>query len=368
MSRYAGTKRRGSGWSYYIYVDGKKKWVSGFASQRDAWLAKGEAEIRKKNGLFIDRSRVTVRRLVQESWLPSLTGRLKPSSISQYAEKIHYAVNAFGDRPVQDIRPSDVEKLRNDLLSRGLSPRTVSLALVTLSLAFKHARDVDELLLDNPCDRIKKPRRVSSSTEVMSTDEIASMEELSRGTQWEVLIRLAFYTGARRGELLALRWSDVDFEAGTIRFERNAVEIDGRRVEHSTKSGKSRVVSIDDETVAILRRCKAQQNSMRLSYGEHWHETDLVIANSDGSAPLPKSATQAWGRLRRKAGLQSFRLHDARHAHATHLLAAGVPLHVVAARLGHRDSMVTSVIYSHVLESQAIGAAEEFARVMAKRA
>lgn len=364
MSRYPGTVRRGAGWSYYIYVDGKKKWFSGFATQREAANAKRNAELLKRRGALVDRSRITFADYVSESWLPSLSAELKVSTVAQYREKVQYAVTALGTQPIQDIRPIDIEGLRNSLLARGLRPRTVTLAIVTTSLVFKHARDIGGILYDNPCDRVKKPRVERPSRSVLSAEQLKSIGELARGSHWEAFIRLAIYTGARRGEILALTWSDLDLDKGTVRIARNAVSVEGKRVLQSTKSDRVRVVEIDEETCAILRRCKATQSAARLRYGPYWQETDLVVANPDGSAPQPKSATQAWSRLLKKAGIEGFRLHDARHAHTTHLLAQKVPLHVVADRLGHKDSMVTSTVYSHVLDSQRVGAAEAFAAVL----
>lgn len=369
MSRFAGTIKRGSTWSYYIYVKGKKKWVSGFPTQRQAWLAKVAAEEKKERGRYVDRSRRTLKEYVEEDWLPSLPGQdLKPTTVAQYTEKIRYAVAAFGERPIQEIESADVEKLRTDLLRRGLSPRTVSLTLVILSLAFAHARDIGNLIHDNPCDKVKKPRSRAPKREVLSIEQIRQIERMARGTQWESLVRLAFYTGARRGELLALKWSDIDFESQKMTIRSNAVQVAGQRSEHTTKSGDPRVISLDSGTIAVLKSCKAQQNAKRLTYGEYWVETDLVVANPDGSAPLPNSATHAWSRLLKQAGISGFRLHDARHAHATYLLAEGIPLHVVASRLGHRDSSVTSVIYAHALKDQEVGAADSFADVMARHA
>lgn len=369
MSRYAGTKKRGKSWSYYIYVMGKKRWVGGFATQREAWLAKAEAEAKKERGRYLDRSPTTLKIYIENFWLPSLAGQqLKSTTIAQYAEKVRYALDALGDRPVQDIQSLDVERLRSDLLDRGLSPRTVTLALVTLSLALDHAQNIGNLITENPCRKVKKPRSRPKPRGVLTIDQMRRIEQASKDGQWESFIRLAFYTGARRGELLGLRWSDIDLDAQTVTFSVNAVEVEGQRSEHTTKSDEPRTVTLDDETVAILRRCKAQQNVRRLSYGQYWNETELVVANNDGSAPLPKSATHAWSRLMKKAGVRGFRLHDARHAHATYLLSEGTPLHVVADRLGHKDSGITSVIYAHVLKKQEVGAADTFAEVMKRNA
>jgi integrase len=228
----------------------------------------------------------------------------------------------------------------------------------------KHARDVGELIQSNPCDRVRKPKKLTPAQKVMSAEQVKSIDAISRGSQWSAFTRLAFYTGARRGELLALSWEDIDLDAATVTIHRNAVEIKGQRVEQTTKSGKPRIVTIDPDTVQILRSHRKEQNEQRLELGQYWQGRGLVTCKEDGSDPLPKSATQAWARLAKKAGVSGFTLHDCRHAHATHLLAVGVPLHVVAARLGHTDAMVTATVYSHVLNSQAVDASVQFVIAM----
>jgi integrase len=363
-NKYVGTVKRGATWSFYLYVNGKKKWVGGFPTQRAAWEAKNAAEVAKKQGRYLDRSRTTLRTYVQESWLPSLNGRLKATTIDQYTQSIQYAINAIGDKPMQQIRPTDVERMQKDLLSKGLSPTTVGRASTILSICLKHARDVEELIQSNPCDRVRKPKKHTPLQKVMTAEQVKAVDVMSRGTQWSAFTRLAFYTGARRGELLALTWDDIDLDAATIKIHRNAVEIRGERVLQTTKSGKPRVVTIDPETVLILRAHKKDQNEQRLELGQYWQGSGLVTCKPDGAEPLPKSATQAWARLAQKAGVEGFTLHDCRHAHATHLLAVGVPLHVVAARLGHTDAMVTATVYSHVLNSQAVDASVQFVQAM----
>jgi integrase len=191
---------------------------------------------------------------VEDFWLPSLVGQqLKYTTIAQYAEKVRYSLDALGDRPVQNIQSLDVERLRSDLLDRGLSPRTVSLALVTLSLALDHAQDIGNLITENPCKKVKKPRSRHKPRGVMSIDQMRRIEHASQGSQWESFIRLAPYSGARRGEILGLRWSDIDLETQTVTFSVNAVEVEGRRNEHTTKSDEPRTITLDDETVAEVR-------------------------------------------------------------------------------------------------------------------
>lgn len=178
-------------------------------------------------------------------------------------------------------------------------------------------------------------------------------------------MRLSLYIGARRGEIIALRWRDIDWDAQTIRIASNIVQVQGELVEQTPKGGSSRVVKVDGETLAVLRAHRKMQNEQRLEQGPLWQgDDDWITTRPDGSRCTPNAATDAWARVCAKAGISGYRLHDARHTHATHLLAAQVPLHVVAARLGHKDAMVTATVYAHVLDEQAVDASDTFVRAM----
>jgi integrase len=156
--------------------------------------------------------------------------------------------------------------------------------------------------------------------------------------------------------------------------------IDGERVDDTTKGGRSRVVALDAATVAIMREHRRHQLTERMKAGPLWRESELVFTAEDGAAVYPDTLTALMRKLIRDhnapgrgrgyprqplppppAPLPAARLHDLRHVHATTLLLAGVPVHVVANRLGHADPSTTLRVYAHVLREQAAGAADVFA-------
>jgi integrase len=184
---------------------------------------------------------------------------------------------------------------------------------------------------------------------------------------------LAAYTGARRGELLNLRWRDVDFDSAEIRITGSVAFIAGERIEGTTKSGRSRTVSLDAETVRILRAHRAKQNAERLELGEAWRGgSESYVLTAWGEPIHPDTVSSLMSTLIQrhnapKEGVQPeplphARLHDLRHVHATILLLAGVPVHVVAARLGHADPSITLSVYAHVVNEQLAEAADVFAK------
>lgn len=185
--------------------------------------------------------------------------------------------------------------------------------------------------------------------------------------------RSAAYTGARRGELLYLRWSALDLDAAEVTFGGSAAVVRGQRIEGSTKGGRSRTVSLDRDTVAVLREHRRRQTEERLAAGSAWTDSGLVFTNRWGEPLYPDTVTALMTKLINRynqadpsptRALPHARLHDLRHLHATKLLLAGVPVHVVAARLGHADPAVTLRVYSHVLREQAAGVGDIFAQAV----
>jgi integrase len=181
---------------------------------------------------------------------------------------------------------------------------------------------------------------------------------------------LAAYTGARRGELLNLRWRDVDLVSAEVHINGSAAVIGGTRIEGTTKSGRSRTVSIDAGTVQVLKEHRARQAEERLTAGLEWAGSDQNVFTTGWGSPIyPDTVSsftadliEAHNAAVRQGGagelLPRARLHDLWHLHATTLLLAGVPVHVVAARLGHADPSVTLRVYAHVIRDQVAEAAD----------
>jgi len=167
--------------------------------------------------------------------------------------------------------------------------------------------------------------------------------------------RLMAYTGARRGELLALKWSDFD-------GKRIAITKSGRTTNKTKGRDGRRYVSLDPDTIDQFNSHRKRQLTERLSMGSSWTETGYVFIREDGKPIDEGTVTQLFSKLLKRAGLRHNRLHDLRHLHATELLRLGEPLHVVSKRLGHADPMVTATIYAHVTDEQADTTSLTFAK------
>ena len=382
-----GVMKRGNTWSYVIRVPdpatgaSKPKWVGGFETEEAAKAARDEARIRARRGKYVNRSVSTVADYLAE-WLETHASAVKPKTLAGYRHDIeHYIVPCIGRMRLQALRPAVLSKFYRDLAEHGgqdgrpLSAWTVSHVHRTLRKALADAVHVEQLLAVNPAERSKLPRdRGTEPSRVWTTEQLDIFLVTARSHRLYAFYRLAAYTGARRGELLYLRWQAVDLENAEVTFGGSTAVIRGKRVEGTTKGGRSRVVSIDRETVTILREHRCRQEEERQAAGPAWNDHDgLVFATKWGEALYPDTVTWLMSKLTNAYNksapvpgqvLPHARLHDLRHLHATTLLLAGVPVHVVAARLGHADPAVTLRVYSHVLREHALGVGDIFAQAV----
>jgi integrase len=241
-----------------------------------------------------------------------------------------------------------------------------------LRKAFNDAVD-EQALAVNPATKAKRPKvdAVAAVHDIWDAEQLGRFLDAVAGDRLYPFFRLAAYTGARRGELLFLRWSSVvlDDDDPHIWIRGATAIVRGRRVDGTTKTGRVRRVTIDPGTVEVLRQHAERQSKEQETAGGSWPDSDRVFRMEMGTplrTDLPGEIMRGTIRGLNKSGspLPAIRLHDLRHVHATLLLQAGVPVHVVAARLGHRDASMTLRVYAHVMRTQETSVAAVFAQVM----
>ena len=197
-----------------------------------------------------------------------------------------------------------------------------------------------------------------------------AITEVIRNDRYGRMFAVTSATGARRGEMLALRWPKINLDTGWIEFSTQLVRLKGGGVtggliEQTLKNGESKNVRIDDVTVALLREHRKRQAEDRLKAGSRWLDEDYVFPNENGGPLNPSNMARYWKAIIEKAGVKYVKPHARRHTHATLLLEAGVPAHVVAKRLGHKDVTTTFKVYAHVTEKMEDGAADQYAKWLA---
>jgi integrase len=382
-----GVMKRGQTWSYVIRVKdpetgiSKPRWVGGFATEQAAKAARDQARVKAHHGRYIDRSTITVSTYLDD-WIEAHAVEIKPKTLQDYRHLINRHVRPdIGELRLQAVTPARITKLYRDLMTRGgrngtgLSHRTVTYVHAVLRKAFRDAVVVEQLLPSNPIERAKRPRKTAAEPgTIWHPAQLAAFLATAQSHRLFAFYHLAAYTGARRGELLNLRWRDIDLDTPEIRITGSAAVIAGKRIEGTTKSGRSRTVSLDAETVQVLRDHWKRQAQDRLKAGPEWRGADDYVFRTAWGEPVHPDTVSSLMTTLIKAhndkhpdpdrALPHARLHDLRHIHATTLLLAGTQVHVVAARLGHADPSITLRVYAHVISNQLAEAADIFAQVM----
>jgi integrase len=287
--------------------------------------------------------------------------------------------------PLAALTTERIDRLYRDLerggradhrQGEGLSPRTVRYVHTILSAALGAAVKTRRLPRNPAADASPPTARQAKAPEMhpWTAAQLAAFLGWASGRAdnfalWHVLA----YTGMRRGEALALRWRDIDLEAATVRIRRSAgmVRVAGEGagvVEGDTKSGKPRLVDLDAGTVTVLRARKRERGAAALQLAR---DDALVFGDMESQHRNPEHVSRQFardvGRCRAELGdaaVPVIRLHDLRHTHATLLLLAREPVHVVSQRLGHASPVITMTVYAHVLPGSQREAADRFAALV----
>ncbi|MCW2535694.1 MAG: Integrase, partial [Modestobacter sp.] len=311
--------------------------------------------------------------------------RLAPATLASYRKNVRlHIAPRLGAIPMDRLSGSAVDAWMRTLEASGradgqggLSARTVRYVFTILRSALADAVRHGRLAV-NPTDRSSPPSPSQARPPEMHA---WSAPELARFLSWAdahdsnvaMVWRLLAFTGMRRGEALALRWRDVDLDAGRIAVRRSVGVVkdkgNGERlVEGATKTGQSRVVDLDTGTVAALHAYRAVRGSLAL---DPVRDTALVLGTLDGGHRHPERFSRQFVahivQARKVLGeelLPVIRLHDLRHTQATLLLAAGEPVKVVSERLGHASATITLTVYQHVHPGMGRQAADRFAALL----
>lgn len=305
-------------------------------------------------GALTEPNRLTVA-VFLASWLQDVArARVRPSTLARYSGLVQKHVAPYiGGLQLRKVTPLVLQRLYSQLEKDGASPRTRELVHVVLHAAFKHARRVN-LLRENPADLVDKPRAPKRSMRALSREEAAALLGAAKGDRLEALYVLAVTLGLRQGELLALRWEDVDLRQGTLTVRHTQQELNGRLLVSEPKTAASR------RTIPLPGRVKTALHEHRKRMLAEGLRSEWVFCDTRGG-PLRRSnlTRRSFWPLLERAGLPRIRFHDLRHTAATLLLEQGVPLKTVQALLGHSTIAVTADTYAHVtpaMERQAVAA------------
>jgi len=292
------------------------------------------------------------------SWLESKVAqkRLRDSTAKRYRELLaKYVFPEIGAMELRKVKPAHVQAILDGMAARGLATRTALQTRAVIGGLMRRAL-VGGLIDVNPVTAVEPPMPQKPQLSVPGPMQLAALMRAARGTLWEIPILLAATTGARRSEVLAVRWTQTDLEQGHVRItqglHRGVPGSDEPLVFLDPKTKRSeRQIDLAPFVVERLRQHRREQAARKLRLGPAWVDLDLVSDRGDGAPLHPDAMSRAFKRLAESVGLpRSMRLHDIRHGVATTLLAKKVHPAIASAVLGHASPAFTMTAYQHVLD------------------
>jgi integrase len=317
--------------------------------QRKLAEAMGDAA----KGIVYDDENMSVGEYLDRWLRDSQRGSVRQSTFDRdsYLIRVHVKP-VLGRVKLKNLTPLDVQSLYRDRLDNGLSSSTVNKIHGVLHKAFGQAVRWS-LIPRNPTDAVKPPRPAPEEMRPLSSEEARRLLDAAKGDKLEALYVLAVTTGMRRGELLGLKWSDVDLKNATVSIRRTLTRTDnGKRValgEPKTKKSR-RTIPLTSQAVEALRSHLERQLNEIETLGDLYDDQGLVFTSEAGTPINPSNLRQrSLAPLLKKAGLPHIRFHDLRHTCATLLLLKGVHPKFVQELLGHATIAITLDTYSHVM-------------------
>jgi integrase len=341
--------------------DGKRHWVSA-KTKTECWRKLNMAMADADRGTLPGPANLTVEQYLT-SWLAdSVKGTVSRATYDSYKRDVyHHIIPELGRRKLKELTPGDIRRLYRKMADKELKDRSIEYVHTTLRKSLK-AAVVDRLINYNPTDGvrpIKTPTGAAKESKALAPYQVKVLLEEAAESRFEALYVVAIYTGLRRGELLGLKWTDVDLDKGTLRVQRS-LDVDGTFKTPKNQAAR-RALKLTSRALEALRAHKVRQNAERLQAGTRWQDHNLVFPNTIGK---PMNAGNFYRRefqpLLKRAGLanEGFTIHSLRHTFATTLADRGVHPSTAQKMSGHSDIRMTLSIYTHATDSMQDGATE----------
>lgn len=379
-------QKKGKKW-YAVVYDGvnpatgkyRRRWVQAGTRRGDAEKLLAELVKRSHRGETVVSENLTLGKYLTERWLPVQEARLRKSTHDSYRRNIElHVIPALGKRKLDQLTPEDIDVFYAALLksgrkkrpgekgpAKGLAPKTVHNIHVMLNKALIDAARKGTVvrnvvaLADAPSLQARK----RSEIKAWEIDQLVRFLDAIATHRMAPAFHFAAHTGMRRGEVLGVRWSDIDLDAGRVSVRQALVSVAYEISISDVKTGTSRrTIDIDADLVQVLRdwhKIRTEEQD-----GIEPSPDDLVFVKADGTSMHPDIFSQLFDRTVAKISVPTISLHDLRHTHATLLLKAGVNVKVVSERLGHANVAFTMNVYQHVLPGMQAAAADAFAALL----
>jgi integrase len=356
-------RRKSGGWcaQYTVYTSEGRKRRTLYGKTRQEVAAKlSKALADREGGLTFDAGSMTVGEYLARWLSHSVRDTVSQKTYERYESIVRVHLSpALGRIRLKALTPDHVRVLYREKLDSGLAPRSVLHIHRTLSKALKQATD-DGLIPRNAAASVKPPQARREEMQPLSRDQVGMFLDTVKEDRMEALYVLAVTSGLRQGELLALKWEDVDIERTnpTLEVRRSLSETRGRRSFVTPKSGRGRYLRLSKRAAGALRVHRKRQLEERVRKAGLWEDHGLVFPSAVGTPMSGRNLYRAFKiRVKRASLPQTLRFHDLRHTCATLLLRQGVNPKFVQELLGHADISLTLNTYSHVLPDMGDAAA-----------
>jgi integrase len=324
-------------WVGRFQLDGKRHAVYA-RTMKECQRKMREAHRLAESGVTTAPAAMTTGRYLDEWLETSVRGRLRPATVKSYEDTVRLFLKpALGRVPLVKLEARHIERMLADLPAH-LSDTTRRYCYVILRIALGRAYK-QGLVLRNVATMVDAPSKAKHDVEPFSQDEVSRFLASIEDDRLQALYVVALATGMRQGELLGLRWVDVDLAEGTVTIRHTMSRIGAGLGEPKTEASK-RTVRLPASALAVLRRHKADQKVVKLGEG-------YVFATRTGTALQARNVSRSYHRALERAGIEHRRFHDLRHTFATLLLGKGVDVAVVSKALGHSNVSTTADVYAH---------------------
>lgn len=343
-------------WWAKISLSGEPRWIRlGIMTKHEAERALRAEIVQRERSIHQDLRKVSFKELAEE-WLKVQAVDKKPHTMAKYSLLVtSHLIPFFGNVTVRNIRPEHIETFKQEMVTR-VSPTTVNMDLRLLQTLLDGGIRWG-CLYQNPARMVRKLKQERKQFKALSREEVQRLLESTEG-QDRVLFMTAIMTGMRMGEILAMKWENVEWEKGlyTVRESFSSFGLDSPKTESSF-----RTVYLPPTLLQALREHKVKQNEHRLQLGGAYRDTTLVFATENGNYINPSNLrNRVFYPALKKAGLpQSLRFHDLRGTSATLLLESGANIKFVQDQLGHKTARITLEVYAKVNDASRREAAEK---------
>jgi len=347
-------QRSNGRWRAQIYLDGERLSFTG-ESRRDAqrWLREICNEIER--GLTLDGAKITFEEFLQE-WLSTKQHHVAEQTYSYYCQIVRdYIAPALGRIRLRDLNARHIQNFYNDKVSEGIGLRTVQKTHTVIHAALNSARKFG-LIPYNPDDATNPPKPKTKAMKFLTKDQTRRLLLVAKESEDRcyALYFLAIVTGMRQGELLALKWENVDLEKGILSIKLNLKRLPGGgglKLDKPKTKSSIRSIKLGSESIEILKAHKKQIALEKQAICDLWQNEGFVFPSTIGTALDPSNLLKQFRKLLKTAKLPKIRFHDLRHTAASLMLNNGIDVLVASQRLGHAQPSITLDVYGHLMPS-----------------